>query len=661
MKRIFIILVICSICSVSVYSQQENIPYGKRAKIWYDSERQQDSTYLGKRTLKSGAKMGSELNQDSLRLLNFHKTKTFDLEQTSIKMPYEVNSISRLTVIVVYHSSDTLTEHGIWSMYSGKNQISGLTDRRLFRQKSEYEYPVKQRGIPLINTSMQSFSKSRQRMDSNYFVLGETILPDSSVSYYSGDIAEYFVFDKFLKKPEALQIETYLAIKYGITLIASDYVSSSERVIWNYEENEVYSNGIAGIGKDSVSGLNQRQGSSSEEEGILSIGIGNFERINNDNHSVIPEGNYLLWGHNEGIIGNEAVCETEYPLWDRKWLMQVSYTDTNNRIETTIRVHLPEEYWDTTRINCLVIERNEVGDFTSSTVEYIPQSYYDEAGNIYFDKIVWDKDGSGKDIFSFSYGATMKTELRASCPDGQNGELSVSMCGGKLPFTYLLEDSAGQQYEYEGEKEHTFLGLASGIYTLKVTDGKNVMNIQQIEIPALELAELGLPSKYWINPQEVEFVDAKEYSSVDFIKYEWKKDGMIYSDSSIVSISIPGKYKLTVTDSNGCVYSSEMDVEELSSSQTAISEKEGSSSTKGVSYKMYPNPTTGSYKVEVELVEETSVSIRVFTVKGELLATWEDSGKKYYLYESYISVRGNYIIEVETSFEKKDFKLTVVK
>ena len=106
--------------------------------------------------------------------------------------------------------------------------------------------------------------------------------------YYSGDIAEYLVFDYFLKKPEALKIETYLAIKYGISLIASNYLSSSNRILWNYEENEAYSNGIAGIGKDSVMGLLQRQGSSSEEEGLLTLGVGDFTTLNKDNTCLRP-------------------------------------------------------------------------------------------------------------------------------------------------------------------------------------------------------------------------------------------------------------------------------------------------------------------------------------------------------------------------------------
>jgi hypothetical protein len=83
--------------------------------------------------------------------------------------------------------------------------------------------------------------------------------------------------------------------------------------------------------------------------------------------------------------------------------------------------------------------------------------------------------------------------------------------------------------------------------------------------------------------------------------------------------------------------------------------------TQSFHYKLYPNPTEGNYRVEVDLSEESPVVIRVFTVKGDLLEEWKDDGKKYYSFASYLDVKGNYIIEVETLFGIEDFKLTVVR
>jgi hypothetical protein len=677
MKQFIIILSLCSVSLFSVYSQQEVMPRVK-AQLWYDFEKQQKSTPVEqseKGISKSNIHKSTGVKQDSLRLLNFHRVKTFEQEKTSIKTRYEVKDFSRLTVIVVYHSPDTVKEHGIWSVQSSKGQLSGLTDRRLLRQKSEYVYPVKRRGVPLINTSMQSFPKNRAKTDSNYFVLGETTLPDSTLCYYSGDIAEYLVFDRFLQKTEALKIETYLAIKYGITLIASDYLSPSGRILWNYKENEQYSHGIAGTGKDSVFGLDQSRGSSSEEEGLLTIGVGNSIGLNKDNTVDFSEGNYLVWGHNEGSMSSETACESEYPLWERKWLMQVSYTDTTQRFKTSVRIQIPESQRDTMLLNYLVINRKGDEDFTSDKVEYIPQSAYDGSGYVYFENIVWDTDGSGKDMFGFSHGLKLETVEIASCPKHNTGQLSVSVCGGKAPFHYLLANSKGEsitaQGKSHGERTYLFDGLSSGVYLLTVTDSFRVTNRKEIEIPKHDTVAFELPSTYWISVPTSETIDAKEYNNTNFTNYVWKKDGVLLSENAIVNIKTAGKYQLTVKDSNGCIYTSKMEAIDLALLEKDRDENQSDqmqggnagSLEKNVSatYQVYPNPTTGNYKIKVDLPEVTTVNVRVFTVKGELLEEWQESGKKDYLFESCLEIRGNYVIEVETSFKIENFKLTVVK
>jgi hypothetical protein len=56
------------------------------------------------------------------------------------------------------------------------------------------------------------------------------------------------------------KIETYLAIKYGITLGvngSTDYFDSDGEIIWNSINNIGYNYNIAGIGKDVASDLYQ--------------------------------------------------------------------------------------------------------------------------------------------------------------------------------------------------------------------------------------------------------------------------------------------------------------------------------------------------------------------------------------------------------------------
>lgn len=112
------------------------------------------------------------------------------------------------------------------------------------------------------------------------------------------------------------RIQSYLAIKYGITLdpdsngTTKDYVNSDGTVIWDYSANTGYNHDIAGIGRDDASELNQKQSSSINDgvdgsgpiEGILTIGLNDIYDTNSDNITSNPntldDKEYLVWGNN---------------------------------------------------------------------------------------------------------------------------------------------------------------------------------------------------------------------------------------------------------------------------------------------------------------------------------------------------------------------------
>lgn len=112
------------------------------------------------------------------------------------------------------------------------------------------------------------------------------------------------------------RIQSYLAVKYGITLApdtngtTKDYVNSDGNIIWNHTTNTGFNQNIAGIGRDDVSELNQKQSSSINDEvdgigpieGILTIGLSDIFDTNNDNITSNPtnfnDREFLMWGDN---------------------------------------------------------------------------------------------------------------------------------------------------------------------------------------------------------------------------------------------------------------------------------------------------------------------------------------------------------------------------
>lgn len=115
---------------------------------------------------------------------------------------------------------------------------------------------------------------------------------------------------------ERNRIQSYLALKYGITLgvngTSQDYVNSDGTVIWDQNTgvpaNDVFNYDIAGIGRDDASGLYQKQSrsvnnaldSGSRGQGVLTMGLSNVYNTNNLNPNTINDKEFLIWG-NDGV------------------------------------------------------------------------------------------------------------------------------------------------------------------------------------------------------------------------------------------------------------------------------------------------------------------------------------------------------------------------
>ena len=115
---------------------------------------------------------------------------------------------------------------------------------------------------------------------------------------------------------ERNRIQSYLAIKYGITLgvngTSQDYVNSDGTVIWDTDNGtpseSVFNYDIAGIGRDDASDLYQKQSRSvnnasdgtGRTQGILTMGLSQVYNTNNLNPNTLNDKEFLIWG-NDGV------------------------------------------------------------------------------------------------------------------------------------------------------------------------------------------------------------------------------------------------------------------------------------------------------------------------------------------------------------------------
>lgn len=113
----------------------------------------------------------------------------------------------------------------------------------------------------------------------------------------NGDLAEVIVYNTNLSATERSKVESYLAIKYGITIdqtTPTDYISSSATIYPASTSHDSYDHDIAGIGRDDASALNQTSSQSQNSNSILNIA----------SPSSLDDGDFLVWGHDSPVIWN---------------------------------------------------------------------------------------------------------------------------------------------------------------------------------------------------------------------------------------------------------------------------------------------------------------------------------------------------------------------
>jgi hypothetical protein len=164
------------------------------------------------------------------------------------------------------------------------------------------------------NLNFSEFSNLQYNLGTGRFSLNGNI-----GSYLDGKLSEIISYSSANSAANKKKIESYLAIKNGVTLHASnsvlainqcdtDYVDSNGNIIWNFTANNGYNYDIAGIGRDDNTQLNQKQSKSENTGEVLTIGLGDINPTNSANtNTFATDRSYLVWGSNGLNMNNSGV------------------------------------------------------------------------------------------------------------------------------------------------------------------------------------------------------------------------------------------------------------------------------------------------------------------------------------------------------------------
>ena len=240
-----------------------------------------------------------------------------------------------------------------------------------------------------------SFTADHGGETSNNFQIGAK---GDGTRRFNGLISEVIVYNQLLT-PEATRqrIESYLAIKYGITLSSDtdgdatafeagegDYLASNGTPFWDASEVTTLHNNVAGIARDDASCLNQLQSQSVNSDAIVAMGLDDntdgLESSNAQNGSAFSTDlSSLMWGHDGTSLHNQENREFDElqvrSRLNREWRVQETGTVGTVTVRFDVTSILgPDENLGTNDEAQIVLLVDADGDF-SAGASVISQSF----------------------------------------------------------------------------------------------------------------------------------------------------------------------------------------------------------------------------------------------------------------------------------------------
>ncbi len=347
------------------------------------------------------------------------------------------------------------------------------------------------------------------------FAIGNHSVYDAD-GQFEGDIAEVIVFDQVLSETDQAQVETYLAIKYGITRsvsalseAAEDYLASDGGVIWNIDAQGVtYHNDIAGIGRDDNSCFLQEKSTSANTDALVTI-----ER----SAALNTDDSFLVWGNDDAAI--EEAGNTEKPAGissrlNREWRVQETGTVGNVTLTYDLSTITGPTGVGTNNLNQLRLMVDNDGDFNAGVTLISPTSIDAVNNTVSFTVNFSDGQyytlGSQESaalpvtLISFEALATVdnKVDVRwATATESGNAFFTIERSTDGTNFEAIAQlDGAGdadQVNRYRYTDQNPVLGMS--YYRLKQTDFNGEFTFSEISGVRL-LPEQNLTVKLYPNP-----------------------------------------------------------------------------------------------------------------------------------------------------------------
>ena len=575
--------------------------------------------------------------------MNHNAVKKFATTGSTPAFASTKNQLSGITFFCV-SMTDSIKERVLWRIETDSATNIIMTNRRLANlQEMKYiNFSSPKRAVPQISVFSQKADKGDSLAGNIYIHLGSKPGNNVPIDHFEGVLPEMIVYNRVLSYNERLRVESYLAIKYGISLsqtYPTSYLNASGDVIWEASKFATFSGAIAGIGRDDLSGLFHQKSGSMETPGLLEMECSNL----NDRE-------FLVWGDNNAAL-TFIRKRGEGKKLHRQWAVAV----TGNFLQkpSTLRFsasHLQEMYpLESDEKYWLAIDYSGTGKFPSGQTRY----YINQAKNstnLQFDGINWDINQSGHDLFTIIAAPELFTAfnlIQPTCTNNRQGTITADIVGGTAPFTVQLFRNGELVTKQTSDNQiHSFTHLNQGTYRVTVVDAFNKTYSETFLLANADMDQVAMfePTTK-IAGTDLQLDASKGISSASGYQYEWETPDGSRIFQPELTVSKAGVYLLSVTNSDGCCTQRELDVREKPSDYFRYTE-------------VYPNPTNNGYVyIRVQLKNAGPVQVSISNAEGHMLSTEKIEGADYYAFNCKLPHTGIWFITLDGNGERKSVKV----
>lgn len=306
-----------------------------------------------------------------------------------------------LQVILAYKPDTINSTCGLFEIKNDTTLVVGLTNKKVLQRHSQNTYSDTLFLGGAINTTSMFLAQPMMPNINRIMSLGKC-----AEHFFSGGIGDVLIFNKRTSAETKQHFETYLALKYGITLLDGDYMHLKD-TLWSRTDFTNYYHAIAGLGKDSLTGLNQCIATSSSGD-VVTLGLENYDY--SSNLAGLEEATYLIWGHNGADLNVNSIVQINNDSIHlnliREWLIRPYAIEDSSRT-----------FWlrfDATTFPGLSNPLLKIHRKIDEAPLYKVSDSIDLLGRYYFKNLIWDTDHSGFDKFSFVFPTSQITSTSNS-------------------------------------------------------------------------------------------------------------------------------------------------------------------------------------------------------------------------------------------------------